>query len=443
MIEIRGFASPEGTYERNKELAMQRANTAKDWLMKQLKSAGFSSYINTAKVKTTTTIEDWKGFEAKLDESNLSREEREKVKKLISNNSDPAKTEKEVIAVFGSEAKAEPYLKPLRRAIVVVSNPSAMREAYEQEEIDSIMSAYNEGQLSNSTLKDIFSKEEYLYASQQTNATAGKVSLIAAYFQQDQGNYKVYSDLGAMSMVNTDKIDLMGGDDAIMGVGFDREEWDFDSEVDVDESKLKIKRKAKREDVKDGLDYKEKLKVDFADGEAMLMKAYELNPSDPVVLNNLGAYYLANEEFNKAKMYLDKSAKAEESIGTHYNLGLYYGRTGNYKKALQHFNKSKEVKKGAYNRGLTKLMLRDYQGAKMELEQALKLDPESTIANYVMAVLAARMNNEQLMADHLKKAIQYSENKNLSDASNEDLEFREYWNNDTFKDAADDDPVRK
>src|SRR5690606_9953720 len=125
---------------------------------------------------------------------------------------------------------------------------------------------------------------EYLYASEQTNAESGKISLLVAYYQQEGGDFKVFSDLGAMALVNTNQVDIMGGDDAILGTGFNREDWDLDGEVDFDETKLKIKQKVKQEEVKDGIDLKTKSKIDFKDGEMLLLEAYEMNSSDPVIL---------------------------------------------------------------------------------------------------------------------------------------------------------------
>lgn len=438
-ITVRGFASPEGTYERNTKLAQERADAAKTWLINQLNKKGYKNNFKAQNIRIETTVEDWNGFKSTLANSDMSKANQDSIRKIISHSTNPAETETAVIDLVGSVQKAEEYLKPLRRATVVVENEKATRAGYSPEQVDSVMTLYNEDKIAESSLKDIFNTNEYLYASQKTDATEGKISLLAAYYQKGPEDYRAYSDLGAMTMVNTKNLDIIGGDDAIIGTGFNREEWDLDGEVDFDKSKIKIKQKAKREDV-EGLDMKAKTKVDFKDGESLLIQAYEINSKDPVVLNNLGAYYLAEEEFTKARDYLTASHKAEENAGTNYNLGLYYGRMGDYQKSLQYFNKANDVEGMQYNRAITKLMLDDVAGARADLQTILNKQASHMLANYAMAIVGARMNDMALISKHLPIAIKQSENKSLSDATQENLEFRNFFNDERFKMAADDDP---
>lgn len=438
-VTIRGFASPEGTFERNTQLSRERAQVAKKWLLDKLKQNGYGKNLKAENIKIETTVEDWNGFQEKLQNSNLSYADQARIEKVISNGSNPAAIEDSVIAIVGGMKQAEQYLMPLRRTTVVVESNNAKRNAYSAAEIDSIMTKYNANKISEAALKDIFNSNEYLYASQQTNAEAGKLSLLVAYYQQEGGDYKIYSDLGAMAMINTSQVDIIGGDDAIIGTGFSRDEWDLDGEVDFDEHKLKVKQKVKQEDVKDGLDMKTKSKINFKDGEVLLLEAYEMNSSDPVILNNLGAYYLSEGEYAKAKDYLTASLKAEESAGVNYNLGLYYGLMGDYKKSLTHFNKAEDVQCMEYNRAITKLMLDDAAGARKDLETLLKEDPNNMLAHFAMGIVGARLNDMNLMTEHLPVAMEITQNKNLSDATSENLEFRNYMNDDRFEAAIDDD----
>lgn len=438
-ITVRGYASPEGPYDRNIALSTERANQAKTWLIGQLQKAGYSKNFKADAITVETTTEDWEGFKENLANSNVPQETQQKVINAVSAGKSPAETEKEVIALMGGMAAAEPYLKSLRRSTVVVSSPAATRAGMTRAQIDSIVALYGKGEIPASAMVDIFNDEEYLQASQATKAEDGKMTLLMAYYKQNPGDFRAYSDLGVMSMVDVTKVDIVGGDDAIVGTGFNRDEWDIDNEVDIDEKKMKIKTKMKREDV-NANKMKQKLKVDFKDGEALFLKAHSINSKDPVVLNNLGAYYLAQGQPAKALVHLQQSIKADNNPGVNYNMGLYYARIGNYKKALEHFNKSEKVRGMLYNRGLAKLMLRDYAGAKSDLTAFLATDPNHMLGNYVMAVLGARTNDVTLASTHIKRAIANSTNKNLSDAVKEDLEFTAMIENETFKKAADDDP---
>ena len=438
-ITIKGFASPEGTFERNTELSRERAEVAKKWLVDQLNKNGYGRNFKADNIKIETTVEDWNGLQETLQRSNLSYEDQARIQEAVSSGSNPQAIEDSVISIVGGMAEAEQYLKPLRRATVVVESDKARRNAYTASEIDSIMTKYNANKISEAALRDIFNENEYLYASQQTNAESGKISLLVAYYQQEGGDFKVFSDLGAMTLVNTNQVDIMGGDDAILGTGFNREDWDLDGEVDFDETKLKIKQKVKQEEVKDGIDLKTKSKIDFKDGEMLLLEAYEMNSSDPVILNNLGAYYLSEGEFAKAKDYLTASLKEEESAGAHYNMGLYYGKMGDFEKSLEHFNKANDVPNVGYNRAITKLMLNDAAGARKDLQAVLNENPNHMLAHYVMGIVGARMNDKNLMAKHLPEAMKITQNKSLSDATAENLEFRNYWDYDWFGEAIDDD----
>jgi tetratricopeptide (TPR) repeat protein len=334
--------------------------------------------------------------------------------------------------------QAEPYLMPLRRSTIVVYSPTAKRQGYTATQIDSVMSQYNRQEVPSSSLSEIFSEEEYLAASQRTNAKEGKLSLLAAYYQTKPADFRLYSDLGAMTMVNGNTVDIVGGDDAIVATGYNRDNYDIDNEVDIDEGKWKIKMKAKREDV-DAEKIKKKFKVDFEDGEELIMKAYAMNAENPVVLNNVAALYISNGQFKEALPMLQKSIKAEDSQGANYNMGLYYARMGNYPMALNHFNKAKEVKGIEYNRAVAKIMTGDYQGAKEDIRKFTKANPDHMLGHYVAAIVGARMDDLTMLTVNLRKAIDLSENKNLADASAEDLEFVKYWDNPEFKDASDDD----
>ena len=437
-ITIQGYASPEGTVDRNKTLAQERAENVKTWLTKQLKDLGYSKYSRNTNMTVEITTEDWDGLMNRLKDSGLSAESQQKVAAAISSGKSAAEIEKEVVSIMGGMKQAEPYLKPLRRATVVVASPTAKRKGYSAVQVDSIMNKYNSSMLPESSLADVFSDEEYLAASQRTDAKSGKLSLLAAYYQTKPADFRLYSDLGAMTQVDGNTVDIAGGDDAIMAVGYNRDNYDLDSEVDFDEGKWKIKQKAKREDV-DGMDYKSKFKVDFKDGEELVMKAYALNPENPVVQNNVAATYIANGQFKNAYPILEKSLMADDSQGANYNMGLYFARMGNYKKALEHFNKANDVKGITYNRALAKLMTGDTAGAQKDINVFTNQNPGHMLGHYVAAIVGARLNNMEMLTQHLKQAIVLSNNKNLADAAEEDLEFRKYWNDKAFKDASDDD----
>lgn len=440
-ITVRGYASPEGTYARNTTLSKERAAIAKKWLGTKLQENGYKRYYNESSVRVETTTEDWIGFLELLDDSDLSDAKKKEVRDIVNRDLSPAETEQQISRAVGGVAKIEEILKPLRRSTVVVASNSAIRPGFSKAEIDSIMTVFESGEIPASSLPDIFNDEESLYASQQTNAVSGKLSLLASYYEKYPDDIRTYSDLGVMTLVDNNMIDIIGGDDALAGIGFDRDKWDIDGEIDIDENKIKMKSKYKEEDV-NADKTKTKLKIKFdedVDAETLFLKAYEANSGDFVVLNNLGAYYLGNGDYVGALPYLTKAVAANpKGYGVNYNLGLYYARIGDYSKAVEYFGKSGNSHGMLYNRGLAKLMNGDYSGAKTDLQAFIAQSPETAIAHYVLAIAGARSNDQALMEKHLKHAIALD--VRLSDVSQEDLEFRNYHDVESFKKASDDDP---
>ena len=436
-VTIRGFASPEGPVDNNKKLAEERSQVAKEWLVEALKSKGYSKYIKPQSINVESTTEDWKGFIQLVRRSDLDQKKKTEILNIVSTTQSLKDAEDKLYKVVGNYDDVEKFMRPLRRATIVVASDNAMRQGYSIAQIDSITNKVNKGEIPHSSLKDIFNQEEYLQAYVQNDAEQGKLTLLTSYMTVYPSDIRVYSDLGALTAVDLNKIDIIGGDDALAGVGFDRDKVDIDTEFDVDEDKFKFKYKFKEEDTMDPEKVKIKLKGELEQTENILTRAYEAEPTNFVTQNNLGAFYLTTGEYHKAKEYLTQSAKIQDSEGVNYNLGVYHARMGNYDKAAEHFNKVKHVEGVEYNRGLAKLMTGDHEGALKDFQTYAKSNPEYAIAHYVTAVAAARTNNEQTMFKELEHAI--NRDKRLADVAEEDLEFRMYWDNDEFEDAADDD----
>lgn len=435
-VTIRGFASPEGPVEQNRELARQRAQVAKEWLTKALDKNGYGQYLDEASIQVETTSEDWKGLVQLVRNSDMPQEKKTEVLDAVSTTESLDKLEDKLHKIVKNEDSVEHLMRPLRRATIVASSANAFREGYTTQQIDSVNRKFDEGEISASALGDIYSQEEFLQAYVRNDAATGKLTLLTAYMATYPDDLKVYSDLGALTAVDFDKLDIVGGDDALVGLGFDRDLVDVDGEIDVDRDKVKFKYKYKEEDVKDPEKLKVKMKADLKEAEGLLVKAYEANPTDAVALNNLGAYYLTVGEYEKAKKYLDQSANIKDSEGTNYNLGVYYARVGDYEKAKEHFMKAENVEGIAYNRGLAKLMTGDAAGAVEDLHQFAQAHPDYAIGHYVTAIAAAEANDERLMQRELELAV--NRDSRLADLAQEDLEFQMYWDDDTFQEATDD-----
>lgn len=440
-ITIRGFASPEGPVERNRTLSMERARAAKEWLVKALNDKGYTRYFNENAIKIETTTEDWRGFIQLMRDSDLPEERQTQIIYAVSTIQSMDETEDKLYEILGSYEAVEEFMRPLRRATIVVASKNAFREGYTTDQIDSINSKALTGDLPTSSLRDIFNQEEYLQAYVRNDSRQGKITMLTSYNKIYPDDIRVYSDLGALTAVDLHALDIVGGDDALVGVGFSRDAVDIDTDLDIDRNKIKYKYKYKEEDVKNPEQFKIKIKADLDQmkkAKVFFDRAIEANSRNFISLNNLGAWYLTLGNYKSAKKYLERSYSFDQSQqGVNYNLGVLNARMGDHKKALEHFNKAGDITGIEYNRGIARYQSGDYRGAQQDFIRFSNQFPDYAIGHYLVAVAAAQTGDEEIMLEKLRMAIQ--RDQDLADIAAEDLAFQAYWDDDDFEDASDDD----
>lgn len=291
-IQIHGYASPEGPYERNAMLSRNRAQVVKDILSAKLKAAGYEGSLDErAEITVNTTIEDWNGFTALVDNSAVNN--KEEILIVAQSNAGPAEKERQLINAAGGVDKIEPQLAPLRRTRVVIPCKVV---CVSPEELDSMAVAYIEGRATAEELKEIYTEEQWLAAAQATDAPAGKKSLLVAYYDMYPNDYRAYNELGVLTLSGLTELKIEDDEFKAEGDGWELkvedDEMKYEDEngevkaeddeftIQKDGSKLKVEddeikmeegsAKAKIED--DGYKVKDtdyKLKVD-ADGEVQL-----------------------------------------------------------------------------------------------------------------------------------------------------------------------------
>ena len=114
-VEVSAYASPDGTIDLNIDLAAKRKETSSAFLAKKLKEAGID-----VKLKTKYTPEDWDGFKALLEQSNIK--DKELILRVLSMYNDPEVREREIrnLSVTFNEV-ADEILPQLRRAKMTTS----------------------------------------------------------------------------------------------------------------------------------------------------------------------------------------------------------------------------------------------------------------------------------------------------------------------------------
>lgn len=176
-------------------------------------------------------------------------------------------------------------------------------------------------------------------------------------------------------------------------------------------------------------------------------KATELYPNDYRTFNNLGAIEFATERYDEAKKAFNKAAQLNPAAGeAQMNLGLIALLNGDYRQANQKFGNAAGLDQlgdalGTYylmvgdnanaakafadtksnNAALAYILNKDYSKAKSTL--AGITNPNAT-TYYLMAVLGARTNNDQMVKTNLRQAVKLD--RNLYNAAQNDLEFANF-----------------
>lgn len=155
------------------------------------------------------------------------------------------------------------------------------------------------------------------------------------------------------------------------------------------------------------------VKGNYSDAKTNFEKAASLNPNSDEAKMNLGLIKLMNKDYNGAREAFGSAANAE---GLNDAMGVYYLRQGDYQTAVKAFGDSK-----TNNAALAQILTKDYSKAQSTLE-AVK-NPNAT-TYYMMAVVAARTNNEQGVYANLRKAAALD--SSIKDRAAVDKEFVNY-----------------
>ena len=152
---------------------------------------------------------------------------------------------------------------------------------------------------------------------------------------------------------------------------------------------------------------------DYDAAMASFKKAQRIAPNAPETQMNQGLVALVNDDFRAANQAFGKAGGAPE-LGS--ALGVYYLQQGDVNAAVKAFGNDK-----SNNAALAQILSKDYSKAKSTL--AAIQTPDAT-TYYLMAVLGARTNNDQMVTSNLRQAIKL-DNK-LAKQAAKDLEFSRF-----------------
>lgn len=117
-VELKSYASPEGSQDINKKVSNDRSNSASKFAKNEFKGVNGADDSNF--FKSLVTEEDWDGFKTAVQNSNLA--DKDMIIRVINMNSDPDKREEEIRNMKSTFDELEKEVLPsLRRSEIVIN----------------------------------------------------------------------------------------------------------------------------------------------------------------------------------------------------------------------------------------------------------------------------------------------------------------------------------
>jgi tetratricopeptide (TPR) repeat protein len=156
------------------------------------------------------------------------------------------------------------------------------------------------------------------------------------------------------------------------------------------------------------------------EAKAAFEKAKELKDID-LVKNNLGYVALLEGDMEGAKALFTSLEKPTDE--SNYGLGIISITEGKYQEAVNYLGT-----KPSFNLALAQMLIGNNAGAKNTID-AVDMDHEWIY--YLRAVVGARMQDEDYMFNNLRSSV--GKNAEMKEFAKTELEFFQYFENDTFK----------
>ena len=184
-IDIRSYASPDGSYDWNDKLANKREAGSSDFLKKQMRKGKVEQYKDENFFKKFVVAEDWDGFKKAMEESNI--QDKELILRVLSMYQDPEQRETEIKNISSVyKTLADEILPQLRRSRLTLNYEIIGKS---DEEIANL-AATDPKQLN---------VEEILYAATLTNDPAKKADIYTKASQQFPNDYRAFNNLGKLA----------------------------------------------------------------------------------------------------------------------------------------------------------------------------------------------------------------------------------------------------
>lgn len=375
-VSIIGSHSPEGAETINANLSDERAKVMENYYRKKMDEYDYGDKEkDSIRFVLTPIVRDWTSFKNGLEKSDISGEQKSEINAIIDGEGIFEEKEKKLqeISVY-NKLMAEIY-PSLRIASCVIISMGAEKPLYEV-----ALAAKDTAKAGELT------DEEIIKAGTLTPSLSEKEKIYKNAIEKTD-SWQAYNNLGAVYIEMTTK--------------------ENDKQLLEAINNLEIAKK----------------KEESAEAYYNLGIAYMLDGrvTDGLMSVIKAVGFEANEELTKG-IYAAKGL-----------LEIKYGKD-KYRKALKSFKKADNSKfEVIYNVALVNLLLDNYAQAKEGFENAIKADENNALAYYCSAITAARMKDDKTLGTQLAKAVKLDDS--LIDKAMKDLEFREFWDAESFKKA--------
>ena len=194
-IDVSAYASPDGETDKNEHLAQDRAKTATDAMVgtfKKHENKQITFGKTKEQYKTITTREDWEGFKAAMQASNMK--DKDLVLRVLTMYADPEQRRKEIKNLAATYKElADQILPKLRRAEI---NIMVDKKSRTDEMISRLATAH----------PDSLSIEELLYGATLTTDVNTKLAIYQAAEKQYGTDWRASNNLGVAYLMNN-KVD--------------------------------------------------------------------------------------------------------------------------------------------------------------------------------------------------------------------------------------------
>jgi tetratricopeptide (TPR) repeat protein len=181
-IEVRSYASPDGSLNWNERLVNKREASSQAYLEKSMKKNKMEEYKDASFLKKNVVSEDWDGFRTAMEASSIR--DKELILRVLSMQTDPEAREKEIKNVASAYSTiADQILPKLRRSKFVVNAERVGKS--DEELVDLSMS--NPASLT---------AEELLYAATLFENQSGKLAVYESVKSQYPNDWRGFNDAG-------------------------------------------------------------------------------------------------------------------------------------------------------------------------------------------------------------------------------------------------------